>query len=544
MVGAEPQPVTRVLLVEDNPGDARLLREHLDRRRFELTHVDRVAEAQRVLESQTFDVVLLDLSLPDGAGLETVTTMLRAAPTLPVVVLTGTDDETLALRTVQAGAQDYLVKGAVSEQLIERTIRYAIERRRALETERRHAEAASLARRSRFLVESGRALAQSLDVDRLVATIGEWVVPTLGDVCLVEMADAGAPKVVGVAPAVDAEAARAVAAAGPRRDDDPSVRDGRVTVTPIDDVFLARLPREAERQAWRTLGAATMMTAPLVARGRRFGALSVIATRPPDHEAQSLLEELAQHAALALDNALLFGRQQQAVRARDDMVNVVSHDLRTPLHVMTMTTALLKRELHADPRMRYVERIERSTEQMTRLISDLLDVARIESGTLAVETAPHAVDMIIASASDMLKPLAMSRSLALTVSIARGLPLVSADRPRILQVLTNLVGNAIKFTPPGGRIDLSAALQGDRVRFEVRDSGPGIAAEHLPRVFDRFWQARRNDSAGAGLGLAIAKAIVEAHGGTIGVESEVGAGCCFHFSLPVAAQAGDRLAVS
>jgi sigma-B regulation protein RsbU (phosphoserine phosphatase) len=152
---------TRVLLVEDNPGDARLLRESLAEarsERFELVHVDRMAAAEQRLKAASFDVVLLDLSLPDGVGLETVTRMLRVAPTLPIVVLTGTDDDTLALRTVQAGAQDYVVKGQLSSQLLERTLRYAIERRRTLDAERRHAEASSLAKRSRFLAESGRLL--------------------------------------------------------------------------------------------------------------------------------------------------------------------------------------------------------------------------------------------------------------------------------------------------------------------------------------------------------------------------------------------------
>lgn len=225
------------------------------------------------------------------------------------------------------------------------------------------------------------------------------------------------------------------------------------------------------------------------------------------------------------------------MRAREDMVSVVSHDLRNPLNVVTMTAALLKRELGGTPTGRYVERIERSVEQMLRLINDLLDVARIESGTFAIEAGSQSPASLIGAAVELFRPLATSRSLAMVAVASDQLPPVHADRGRVLQLLSNLVGNAIKFTPSGGRIELTAHPRDGAVRFEVRDSGPGIAPEHHAKVFDRFWQARRSDGRGAGLGLAIAKAIVDAHGGAIGVDSHPGAGACFHFTLPFATAA-------
>ncbi len=170
---------------------------------------------------------------------------------------------------------------------------------------------------------------------------------------------------------------------------------------------------------------------------------------------------------------------------------------------------------------------------MNRLIQDLLDVARMEAGQLSVTRAPLAAAGLLVEAVDMQRPLASSSSVELRLDLERDLPEVIADRDRLLQVFENLIGNAIKFTQAGGRITVGAAPRNDELVFWVADTGCGMAPESLPHVFDRFWQATRADRQGAGLGLPITKGIVEAHGGRIWVESALGRGSTFFFTIPV-----------
>jgi signal transduction histidine kinase len=170
---------------------------------------------------------------------------------------------------------------------------------------------------------------------------------------------------------------------------------------------------------------------------------------------------------------------------------------------------------------------------MNRLIRDLLDVTRIEAGRLAVERLPLSPRALAAEAVDMQVALAASSSIDLRLALARDLPDVWVDRHRLLQVFENLIGNAMKFTKPGGRITVCAEARNSEVLFCVKDTGAGISAEHLPRVFDRFWQAAAGAGRlGAGLGLPITRGIVEAHGGRIWVESTEGQGSSFYFSIP------------
>jgi signal transduction histidine kinase len=206
-----------------------------------------------------------------------------------------------------------------------------------------------------------------------------------------------------------------------------------------------------------------------------------------------------------------------------------------------MAASFLLEELVSDDAEHHAEReqmlaIRRSAERMYRLIHDLLNVAAIEAGQLAVTRSLLAVDAIIGDAVELLHPLAAAKNIALVTDVSPALPPVAADRERLLQVFSNLGGNAVKFTPANGRIEICATRCESVVEFVVRDTGPGIAADDLPHVFDRFWQARKKAraSGGVGLGLAIAKGIVEAHGGGIQVESEPGRGTSFTFTLPVA----------
>jgi signal transduction histidine kinase len=281
----------------------------------------------------------------------------------------------------------------------------------------------------------------------------------------------------------------------------------------------------------------SLMCVPLVASGRPIGALTLVTSgsgRRYDEADLSLAADVARRAAIVVEHARLFHQAEQATRARDDILTVVAHDLRNPLNTVTMAISLM---LETTPIERTQERrqqeiVRRAADRMNRMIQDLLDVKRMESGRLTIETRPEAAETIVNDTIDMLRPLAAGSSIIMDASVAPNLAPVLADSARIQQVLSNLVGNAVKFTPRQGRVTVTAEGIDGEVRFAVIDTGPGIPPEQLPHIFGRFWQAKPSDRRGIGLGLAIAKGIVEAHQGRIWVESHVGLGSTFYFTLP------------
>ena len=228
---------------------------------------------------------------------------------------------------------------------------------------------------------------------------------------------------------------------------------------------------------------------------------------------------------------------ETAVTTRDGLLAIVSHDLRSPLSVVVTGASLLQRMTiegrEGEAVRKPSQAILRSADRMNRLIADLLDLAHIHAGKLSVELRPQDVEAIVHEGVEMLGPLATKLDLKLEGIASAGLQ-VNCDRGRVLQVLSNLVGNALKFTPKGGSIAIEAHRAGHDALFFVRDTGQGISEEALPRIFDRFWQAQKNYCAGFGLGLGISKGLVEAHGGRLWVESKLGVGTTFFFTLPLA----------
>jgi signal transduction histidine kinase len=366
---------TRILLVEDSRSDARLLEATLQDagvHSFRLTHVERLDQALAALGGGGFDLVLLDLHLPDSQGLGTLAALEHDQPGVPVMVLTGLDDEELALRAVQAGAQDYLPKGLVDGALFARLIRHAIERHQiGLELERARAE---------------------------------------------------------------------------------------------------------------------------------------------------------------------------QIRLRDQFLTHVSHELRTPLAAMHQFLDILADGIAGaltDEQQLFVQRTLRNARQLEGMVAELLDAVRAQTGKLAVTVQRVELAPLVEDAVGGFAGRAADKGIRLGAEVQPGLAPVRADSGRVGQVLGNLLDNALKFTPEGGEVRVSAAADGDPgfVRVEVADSGPGVPAGDTGRIFERLWQAEGDDAGpsrkGLGLGLHICRELVTRQGGRIWVDSVPGHGATFAFTLPL-----------
>jgi signal transduction histidine kinase len=308
---------------------------------------------------------------------------------------------------------------------------------------------------------------------------------------------------------------------------------------PSEEMIASLSQSQQHLRALRAAEIRSIVAAPLLAHGNLLGAIALISSHSSRMYGQSdvrLVEELARRAALSLENARLYRSARLAAQARDEILAIVAHDLRNPASTILMQTALLRYGAQPRPGARKpADVIERAATRMLRLIQDLLDETSIEAGRLSIEPTSIAPTQLVSDSLERQKPLTASASLELRPDLQAQLPEVWADRDRLLQVFENLIGNALKFTEPGGQITLGAAPRGTEVLFWVADTGRGIAAEDLPRLFDRFWQAQKRQ--GAGLGLPIVKGIIEAHHGRIWVESTPGKGTTFCFTIPTASRA-------
>jgi signal transduction histidine kinase len=224
---------------------------------------------------------------------------------------------------------------------------------------------------------------------------------------------------------------------------------------------------------------------------------------------------------------------RKALAARDELMGIVAHDLRSPLGSITMRAALLQRDAGSEKVRHQAESIEKVTLRMEYLIRTMLDVATMEAGRFSMIPGRCDVPDLLRESVELFEPLAVAKQVRLEQRIGEPGLAVHADRERVLQVLSNLLGNALKFTPPGGHVTLAVEREDGEARFTVADSGPGITREHLEHVFDRFWRHEHAGKKGTGLGLFIARGIIDAHGGRIWAESDPGHGARFYFTLPI-----------
>ncbi len=411
-------------------------------------------------------------------------------------------------------------------------------------TERRKAD-----ERLRFLETAGRVIGGLFEYEDRLESLARLTVPALGDLCVIDLLkDDGT---VTRAKAVHADARQEVllrVADGPVGDG-PFARviaGEALRAAEEGDEALRLLARGTELDAVRRLGVRSLVSIPLQGRGRTLGVLTMAwaeSGRLYRDEDVSLATEMASRAALLLDNSRLYREARQSTRAREEILAVVSHELRNPLQAITVLVDTLLQwlppESWRDRERRQLESVRDVSRQMSRLVQDLLDVTRIEAGHFSVRPDRETLGEIVDEALQVLGPIAHRENVRLEVRVPDRAGAVLADRQRVIQVIGNLVGNAIRVSPGGAVVSLDAEVSGPEVVFRVSDAGPGIPREDVPHLFKRFWRPDRAGGLGAGLGLAIARGIVEAHGGRIDVETGP-RGSTFWFTVPTAAAGDDR----
>ena len=539
----------RVLVVDDDDVDRMAVRRSLKASGIdaEITEAEDAATALERIRSASYDCALFDFRMPGSDGLELLRQIRAEGVGTPVIMLTGFGDEQTAVDLMKAGASDYLPKNSLTPERLGQSVRSVVRVREAeVEAGRAETQLRIYATQLRSLAEAAIAINSTLAADAMLQVATESARRIL-NTRRAETRLTEETLTSGAMRGISHEQAAAIWHASEPEEKITSWTDftremrtvdlEALSDSGLDDGAFLRDPDES------------YLSAPLVGRnGRTLGVIQLWGKKDGKFSEgdEAILTQLAQMCSVALENARLYKAAQDATRARDDLVAIVSHDLRNPVHTINMAASFLLEVAPTDDRRvtsrRQLEVIRRSANRANRLISDLLDVARIQAGGLAVEPVPVDARSLVQEALEAATPLAGGKKLTIEREVPEDLPAVCSDRDRVLQVFGNLIGNAIKFTPEGGRITIRAESETLAVKFCVRDTGPGIPPEHAAHVFDRYWQAKSTAKLGTGLGLSIAKGIVEAHSGRIWVESEPGQGAAFFFTLPAAPSTGAELA--
>jgi PAS domain S-box-containing protein len=411
-------------------------------------------------------------------------------------------------------------------------------------TERKRVE-----EQQRFLANAGTVLSTTLNSDENLQKLARILVPAFASWCVLHVREPGRSETPLVMHHEKPESQRLLEElaryhpdflelpGGPRK----ALRTGQPVLAQRMDTTTLKAFCKDERhlELLQELGIEKYVSVPLMAHGATVGALTLVSSsevREYDHDFLSFIEDVANRAAMAIDNTRLYRQTERSVKLREQLVAVVSHDLRNPLTAIGTASATLKRIPDLGEKTPLIHRqadiIGRSMERMNRLMSDLLDAARIEAEGLPISPQEMALTELMDEVCDAFEQVAHERSIQLVVDRDPRDCRVFVDRDRIAQVFSNLIGNALKFTPAGGKVSVLVEECGEEARFCVKDTGPGIQEADLPHLFDAYWQSEHTKGSGAGLGLAIAKGIVEAHGGRIWVESTPGEGAAFYFVVP------------
>ena len=531
----------KVLLIEDNPDDALFMRRALRDATpgpFQMAHVDRLSAALDLLASDPFDVVLLDLSLPDSTGEETFHRLHQHAPGVPILVLTGLDDEELGAELVRQGGQDYLVKGHTDEHPIGRSINYAIERQRIQQ------QLSNLAAESTVMAQIGRIISSTFDIQDVYQSFAVEAAKLIAFdriiIMIANVEEGGAPiAYMSGADVPGRGTGDFLRFPGSLADAVIGRREGMIAQSPDPKELAGRFPRLAPSIE---AGFRSFIAVPLMAKGEVVAVMNLASMAAEAYSDRDLrlATRIGEQIAGAIANAQLYAQQ---VRAEEELersnveleqfASAASHDLQEPLRMITSYIQILaedykdRLDLDAD---RYIDYVVDGASRMKDLIDDLLAYSRIGNQTAPLE--PVDCDAVLRLVLGDLAGAIQDAGASVTHD---PLPEVMGDSTQLAQVFQNLISNGIKFrgqAPP--RVHVSTAqVERDWV-FSIRDNGIGIEPRHFERIFLMFQRLHhRSEYPGTGIGLALCNKVVQRHGGRIWVESEPGAGSAFHFTIPV-----------
>jgi PAS domain S-box-containing protein len=496
--------VLRLLVVDDNPGDRRLVEVELAlgaASTFEVTGGASLADARALLGHGGFDAAVLDMGLPDSSGLDTVRRFVALAPDLPFVVLTGLDDRDTGIAAVAAGAQDYLVKGEVRGDVLERAIFHAMERKR-VEAELRESEA-----RLRLILETSPVGVSVASTDGAI----QYANPRLGAM-------------------LDRDVASIISVRAHTFYDDPRVRDALAAEIAAGGAVNDREVVFRRADGGRIHCLVTMRPISWKGAPAILAWLYDITQRKAAEEA---LREAKEQAELA-------------ARAKSEFLATMSHEIRTPMSGILGMIQLLLDTVLTDEQRDQAETVRYSGDALMAILDDILDLSKLEAGRMELEEQPFNMDRLLASVVSLMSSRARAKGLAVAKHVDPDLPAYFRGDPgRLRQILLNLLNNAIKFTDRGGVTVSIFADEGGRgpggrrgLRFAVADTGPGISPEVRDRLFHDFIQADTSISrryGGSGLGLSICRRLVGLMSGQIGVESQPGHGSVFWFTIDLEA---------
>lgn len=562
---ADRRPPVNVLLIEDAPDDAFLVTESLKESRevnFVVECVERLANGLALLENEEIDVVLLDLSLPDSSGTKTFHRVYEQAPNVPIVVLTGLEDENLGAEVVREGGQDYLVKGQVNGTLLTRCISYAIERKRSERLIRRLAEESSV------LAEIGRIISSSLRIDEVYEGFSEQVFKLIPYhrimISLVDLDECTITDAVVFGTEVPERPRGGIQSLTGSHE--AAVVQSRSGIHIEDLTVTERLSRYPDLEPNLQAGLASYLAVPLISKDQVIGVLQLMSTHLNAYtdDDLSLLERIGAQIAGAIANSQLYAQLKQAEESLkqqakeltrsnhelEQFAYVASHDLQEPLRMVNSYVQFLASDYEGkldEKADRYIHYAVDGAQRMKILIDDLLAFSRV--GTQGKPFAPTNCNKVLRQVVADLEAVVDEKQAQVTWD---PLPTVMGDMTQLTQLLRNLVSNGIKYcSEERPRVHVAAELVKDGAehgergtwRFSVHDNGIGISAEHFENIFRMFQRLHhRTEYPGTGIGLAICQKIVERHEGQIWVESEVGKGSTFFFSIPNLRTEEDKVA--
>jgi signal transduction histidine kinase len=544
-----------ILIVDDLPDKLLALQTVLESLEENIVTARSGREALRRLLHQDFAVILLDVNMPDMDGLETAALIRgrKRSEHTPILFVTAFDDERRLTQGYSLGAVDYILS-PVSPDVLRTKIGVFVDLFRMTEQIKQQAEervtlareqaaraaAEEESRRLQFLAEAGVVLGQSLDAAATLRGLVDLSVPFLGDFAaavLIEPDGGWRTETAVVVGGASSPSGNGLEARPTEGDVLPAGIEELIRRAISEGKTLQHEGASGERSipCIRSIlaiplkargGVLAVLTLALGASGRSYGAADL-----------TLAEELASRAAAALENARLYRDIQEQDLRKNEFLAMLAHELRNPLAPIRNAVQILRRANEKDAGTKWAnDVIDRQVRQMVRLVDDLLDVSRITRGKVQLKTEPIDVTSAVSSAVETSRPLIDERRHELEVTLPPAPLWVTADPTRLAQILANLLNNAAKYTPEGGRIAFTMERDGDAAVFRVRDTGVGIATEMLPRVFDLFTQIDRSlDRAegGLGIGLTLVHRLVEMHGGTVRAFSEgLGRGSEFVVRLP------------